>query len=145
MRNLEHAELACILRAILNEVIRPDVIGMLRPQPDARTIVEPEPALLRLLVWHCEPLPSPVPLDRLLIHKPAGVSQQGCDAPGAVAAILGGQGNDVGRQSRFILRLLGDLALEGAMLAQNPTGQPFRDAILGDHVIHTGATAGGAQ
>jgi hypothetical protein len=31
------------------------------------------------------------------------------------------------------------------MLAQDPAGQPFRDTILGDHVIHTGAAAGGAQ
>ena len=116
--------------AVLDEVVRPDVIGILGPQPNAGSVVEPEPSSLRLLLWHFEPLPPPDPLDPLLVHEPAGVPQQGCDAPVAITAVLGGQGDDVGGQGRFILRLFGDLTLSGAMLAQNPAGLPFRDTVF---------------
>ena len=142
--DVEHAELTPVMGAILDEVVRPDMAGILRPQPDAGSVIEPEPSSLRLLLWHFQPLPPPDPLDPLRVHQPAGVSQQGCDAPVAIAAILGSQCDDVGGQRRFIFRLLEDLALCGAMLAQNPAGQPLGDTILGDHVIHTGATAGRA-
>ncbi len=61
------------------------------------------------VVWHFQPLPPPDPLHPLLVHEPAGVPQQGGDAPVAVAAILSGQCDDVGGQRGFIFRLLGGL------------------------------------
>jgi len=36
--------------AILDEVVGPDMVRVFRPQPNARSIVEPEPASLRLLL-----------------------------------------------------------------------------------------------
>ena len=33
--DVEHAELLAIVRPILDEVIGPDMVGMLRPKPDA--------------------------------------------------------------------------------------------------------------
>src|SRR5512142_2215796 len=38
------AELAAIMGLSLNKVVGPDMIAPFRPQPDARSIVEPEPA-----------------------------------------------------------------------------------------------------
>ena len=37
--DVEHAVLPAIVGAVLDEVVGPDVIGMLRPQPDARPLV----------------------------------------------------------------------------------------------------------
>ena len=43
--------------AILNEVVGPHVIGPLRPQPDARAVVEPETPTFGLLVRDLQPFP----------------------------------------------------------------------------------------
>src|SRR3712207_5161911 len=112
VNDVEHAELASVMGAILDEVVTPDVMGIFRTQPDAGSVIEPEPSFLGLLLWHFQPLPPPDPLDPLLVHKPAGLPQKSCDPAVAVAAVLGGQGDDVGRQSRLILRLFGDRSEE---------------------------------
>ncbi len=46
----EHAELPPIVCSIHDEVIGPDVIGPARPQTDAGSVVEPQPAPFRLLL-----------------------------------------------------------------------------------------------
>jgi hypothetical protein len=51
--------------------IRPDMVGALRPQTEARAVVEPEAPAFRLLGGHFQPLTSPDPLDTLLVHQPA--------------------------------------------------------------------------
>ena len=40
--DVEHADLAAIVRAVFNEVVGPHVIAMLGPEPDAGAVVEPE-------------------------------------------------------------------------------------------------------
>jgi hypothetical protein len=45
-------ELAAIVGAAFNEVVSPDMPRILRPQPDARTVVQPQPTALRLLLRH---------------------------------------------------------------------------------------------
>ena len=47
MRQLPQA----IVCAATDEVIGPDVIGPARPQTDAGSVVEPQPAPFRLLLW----------------------------------------------------------------------------------------------
>src|SRR2546421_13028627 len=44
----KHAKASPVLGAVLHEVVGPHVIGPLRPQPDARAVVEPEPPALGL-------------------------------------------------------------------------------------------------
>ena len=46
--DVEHAEGLAVMRATHNEVIAPDVVPVRRPQPDTRTVIEPElaPALV---------------------------------------------------------------------------------------------------
>jgi len=51
----EHAELPAILGAVLDEVVRPDMVRPLRSQTDARPIVEPETAPFRLLHGNFQP------------------------------------------------------------------------------------------
>ena len=84
----EHAELPPIVCSIHDEVIGPDVIGPARPQTDAGSVVEPQPAPFRLLLW--EPLPPPDPLG---VHDP----EQGSDPP--IAISVAGQADDRGREA----------------------------------------------
>ena len=40
----EHSELPAVMRALLDEIMGPDMIGPPGPEPDARPVVQPEPA-----------------------------------------------------------------------------------------------------
>src|SRR4051812_33130581 len=47
--DVEHAVLPSVVGAVLDEVVGPDMVRVLRPQPQARAVAQPEPALLGLL------------------------------------------------------------------------------------------------
>jgi hypothetical protein len=79
------------------------MIGMLRPEPEARSVIEPEPGSFRLLLGNLQPLPPPDPGDPLVVHNPACPAQHHRDAAIAVAAILEGQRDDVGGQCRLVI------------------------------------------
>src|SRR5262245_12308730 len=55
VEHVEHPILASIVGAILDEVIGPDMIALLRPQPNARSVGQPEPAALGLLLGTFSP------------------------------------------------------------------------------------------
>lgn len=103
------------------------MVRTLWPQTDARPVVQPEPALLRLLLWDLKPLPPPDPLDPLHVHRPTGLSQQGSNPAVAIAAKLRGERDDVRRQGFFVGAPLRHLPLCRAMLAEHATGEPFPD------------------
>src|SRR5262245_63120972 len=44
VNDIEHPISASIVGAVLDKVVGPDVIAVLRPQPDARSVGQPEPA-----------------------------------------------------------------------------------------------------
>src|ERR1017187_2569441 len=77
--DVEHAVPPAIMGAVLDEVVRPDVIGMRRLQPDARSIGKPQPPAFRLLPRDLQPLTSPDPLDPRVADQPAGIAQQRSD------------------------------------------------------------------
>ena len=68
--DIEHPVLPAVVGAILDEVVGPDVVGALGPQPEAGAVRQPEPAALGLLLGELEPLapPSTAPLS---IARPA--------------------------------------------------------------------------
>ena len=68
--HVEHPVLPSVVRAIFDEVVRPHVIAMLRPEPEARAISQPKPAALELFGRNLQPLSSPDPLDPLVIDDP---------------------------------------------------------------------------
>lgn len=140
----EHAELSAIVSAILDEVVGPDVVGIFRPQPHAGPVIEPEPAFLRLLVRHLEPLPPPDPLHPLDVHRPPGGVQQGRDPAIAIASVPGGEFDDVRGQGRLVGTAHRHLALGRSMLPQNPARQPFRHAELAHDVFDAATAPGGA-
>ena len=62
--------------AVLDKVIGPDMIAVLRPQPNARSVGQPEPAALGLLMGNLQPLTLPDTLDPLVVDCPARLAQQ---------------------------------------------------------------------
>jgi hypothetical protein len=64
------------------------MIALLRPQPDARSIGQPEPAALGLLMGDLQPLALPDTLDPLVVDCPARLAQQFGDLAIAIAAVL---------------------------------------------------------
>ena len=143
--HIEHAELSAIVGSALDEVVGPDMVGVLGPQPDAGSIIEPEPPAFGLLLWNLEPLSSPDPFHPLVVHHPTDPMQHHRDPAIAIPAILGGKFDDIGSQCRFIFAGFGSLALGGSMLTKNTAGSPLRDAELGNHMIHASTAASGAQ
>ena len=143
--DVEHAELPAIVGPTLDEVIGPDMIGMLGPKPDARSVIQPEPASLRLFLGNLQPLPPPDPLDTLGIHRPTLGPQHRRDPAIAIAAIPGGEPDDVGGQRLLICSAFRRLALGRTMLAQNPAGKALRDGELHHDMVDAAATAGRAQ
>ena len=55
------------------------MIALLRPQPNARSVGQPEPAALGLLMGNLQPLTLPDTLDPLVVDYPARLAQErGC-------------------------------------------------------------------
>ena len=69
--HVEHAILSPIMGAVLDEIVRPDMVGPLGAQADARSVCEPETAAFGLSGWDLQPLASPDPLDPLVVDHPA--------------------------------------------------------------------------
>jgi hypothetical protein len=121
------------------------MVGPLCSQADAGSVAKPEAASLRLLLRHFQPLPSPDPLDPLVIDDPAGLrAQEFCDLAVAVAAVLAGEINEVGRESGLIVSTLRNAPLRRAMLSEY-TADPALGQLQGrSHVRNAGAATGGA-
>ena len=87
--------LLSVVRPVLDEVVGPDVVVMLGPQPDARSVRQPEPSAFGLLPGDLQPLASPNPLDPLVVDEPACSAQQLGDLAVAVASVLPSKLDDV--------------------------------------------------
>jgi len=142
--DVEQAELAAIMGALLDKVVGPDMVGTLRSQPDARSVIEPQPSTLGLSGGDLQPLASPDPLDPLVVDQPAGPAQQCGDLAIAVAAILPGQFDDVGGQPLLILSAPRDLALRRAVLAERRAGTALGNRQHAPNMLDAGAATRGA-
>ena len=132
------------MRTVFNKVVRPDVVGIFRTKTHAGSVVEPKTSALGLFGRYFQPLTSPDPSYPLSIHPPALMSQHRRDPAIAIATVLDGESRDISGQCRLIIRSGWLLALCGAMLAKNSASKPLRDAMLGNHMLHTGTATCGA-
>ena len=114
------------MSGLAHEVIGPDVVSVLGPQPDAGTIGQLQPASLGLFGRYLEAFCPPDASYSLGIHRPAGHLQEVGDASVAIAAEAARQGDDGCRKRVFIPEHLGSVALTRAMLAQSLTSPAFR-------------------
>ena len=79
VEHVEHSVLGSLVGAVLDKVVGPDMIALLRWQPNARSVDQPEPAALGLLMGNLEPLTLPDTLDPLVVDYPARLAQErGC-------------------------------------------------------------------
>src|SRR5215217_8554060 len=127
------------MRPVLDEVIGPDVVAVLRSQPDAGAVRQPQATSLGLLGWDLQALLAPDPLHPLVVHQPASLPEQGADLPVAIAAVLAGELDQVSRELLFVLFAPRRFALCGAMLTERATGATLGDLQHGSDVLDTGA------
>jgi hypothetical protein len=130
---------------VLDEVIRPDVVGSFGSEPNAGAVVQPEPSFLLLLLRNLQPFTSPDALDPFVVHLPACVVQQAGDHAVAIAPVLIGQLDDIVSQTLFVGLALGRLALRGSMLAQCTAGPALRYAQFLPHLVNALAATRRAQ
>ena len=130
--------------SIFNKVVRPDVVGVLRPKTDAGSVIEPKTSTFGVFGRYFKPLTPPDPGYPLSVHPPARVSQHRRNPAIAIATVLDSQRRDISGQRRLIIGSGWLLALRGAMLAKNSASKPLRDAMPGNHVLHTGTATCGA-
>ena len=86
--DVEHAELASIVGPALDKVVRPDMVGVFGPKPDARSVFQPQPDFLRLLLGNLQPLPPPDAFDTLCVHRPTLGPQHRRDTAIAITAVV---------------------------------------------------------
>ena len=144
VEHVEHPILASVMGAVLDKVVGPDMIALLRPQPNARSVGQPESAALGLLSWDLQPLASPDTLDPLVVDYPARLPQQFGDLAIAVAAVLPGKLDNIGGETLLVVTTTRDLALCRAMLPERPTGATLGDMQLRSDLLNTGAATRGA-
>jgi hypothetical protein len=99
----EQTELSAVTRGLTHEVISPDVVWVLGPQPDAGAIGQPQPASFGLPSWHLETFFAPDALHSFGVEVPAGHLQKAGDASVAVAAKAASQGHNSRGQGVLIL------------------------------------------
>ena len=77
--------------SILDEVVGPDVVLVLWPQAEARTIRQAQTAAFGLLLGDLQRLTPPEPLHPLVVDPPARIPQQSRNLAVAIPAILARQ------------------------------------------------------
>src|SRR6516162_771878 len=133
-----------LVGAVLDKVVGPDMIALLRPQPNARSVGQPEPAALGLLIGNLQPLTLPDTLDPLVVDCPARLAQQRGDLAIAIAAVLLGKLDNIGGETPLVVTTTWDLALRRAMLPERRTGTTLGDVQLRSHLHNAGTATRGA-
>jgi hypothetical protein len=144
VNDIEHPISASIVGAILDKVVGPDMIALLRSQPDARSVGQPQPAAFGLLMGDLQPLASPNTLDPLVVDYPARLAQECGDLAIAIAAVLPGKLDNIGRETLLVVTTARDLALRRAMLPERRTGATLGDMQLRSDLLNAGTATRGA-
>src|SRR5262245_60081977 len=98
----------------------------------------------RIAMRDLQPLASPDALDPLVVDYPACLAQQPCDLAIAVAAVLLGKLDNIGRQTLLVLTAARHLALRRAMLSERRAGATLGDMQLRSHLLNAGTATRGA-
>jgi hypothetical protein len=137
--NVEHPVFPSIMGPVFHEVVGPDVIPVFGPKPDARSVIEPQPAALGLLAWNLQPFAQPDPFDPFVIDQPARIPQQRRDLAVTVAAIETGEFNNIGGQPLFVFLAPRYPALCRAMLPERRAGATLGDMQMMSRMLDTGS------
>ena len=86
----------------------------------------------------------PETLDPLVVDCPARLAQQFGDLAVAIAAVLPGKLNNIGRETLLVVTTTRDLALCRAMLPERRTGATLGDMQLRSDLLNAGTATRGA-
>jgi hypothetical protein len=144
VEHVEHSIPASIVSAVLDKIVGPDMIAVLWPQPNARSVGQPEPAALGLFMGNLQPLTLPDTLDPLVVDYPARLAQERGNLAVAIAAVLPGKLDNIGCETLLVVTTARDLALRRAVLPERRTGAALGDMQLCSHLLNTGSATCGA-
>ena len=113
------------------------MVGVCRPEPHTRAIIEPQPSSWLLLLWYLQPFATPDAFDSVLAYLPAGPLKQRRDPAIPIAAILAGKSNNGLSQSIFVFTLCRPVALRASGLPQQKARMPLTDSMLAGMVDRT--------
>src|SRR5664279_2107944 len=122
---IQHAHRPSIMCLRTDEVVAPDMIGVLWTQPHAGPVVEPQPPSRLLLLWNRQPLTTPDSRYPVLADLPACPLEQRRDPTIAIATILAGQRYDGLGERIFVVALCRPIALRAAWLFHHPARLPL--------------------
>jgi hypothetical protein len=140
----QHALRSSVVRFRADKIIAPHVIRAFRPQPHARSVVQPQPPARPLFCWHFQPFLPPDALHAVLAHLPACFSQFHRDASVAVAPVFACQFDDRSRQRVLVGSINHLAALRSSPLPQHPAGVALADSILLARMFHGAPASRGA-
>ena len=120
------------------------MIDVLRPETNARSVIEPEPTSHWLFHGNLEPLTAPQAFDPFVVQLPFRISQHGCDPTITVTPIMTGPFDHVLNQAFLIVSGLRNIAVRRAMLLQDPAGAAFGNIEPTPHQVDTVAAPTGA-
>ena len=120
------------------------MIDVLRPETNARSVIEPEPTSHWLFHGNLEPLTKPQTFDLFVVHVPSRIYQHACDPTINVTPILTGPFDHVLNQTLLIVSGLRNIAVRRAMLLQDPAGAAFGNIEPTPHQVDTVAAPTGA-
>jgi hypothetical protein len=103
------------------------MVHTLRPEPHARSIVEPQPASWLLLLGNLQSFATPDTLHAILAYPPASSLQQRRDAAIPITAVLAGKLDDRLRECIFVFTPYRSIALRAARLVGQPACPALRD------------------
>ena len=98
------------------------MIDVLRPETNARSVIEPEPTSHWLTHRNLEPLTAPQTFDLFVAQVPSRIYQHGYDPTINVTPVLTGPFDHVLNQTLLIVSGLRNIAVRRAMLLQDPAG-----------------------
>jgi len=107
--------------------------------------VQPEPPLLRLLLWNFQPLSSPEPFNTAIADGPNCFFEQCCNPAITVSPKLSGQLDNIRNKSVFISVPFGNMSLCRAILPQPLTSLTLRNFELAAHMINASTATSGTQ
>ena len=120
------------------------MIDVLRPETNARSVIEPEPTSNWLFHGNLEPLTAPQTFDLFVVQVPSRIYQHGYDPTINVTPILTGPFDHVLNQTLLIVSGLRNIAVRRAMLLQDPASAAFGNTKPTPHQVDTVAPPRGA-
>ena len=113
------------------------MIDVLRPETNARSVIEPEPTSHWLTHRNLEPLTAPQTFDLFVVQVPSRIYQHGCDSTINVTPILTGPFDHVLDQTVLIVSGLPNIAVRRAMLLRDPAGAAVGNIEPTPHQVDT--------